>query len=609
MGPSALRAAAFRRKQSTPNHYTTSTADLSQPTLSLFDLTLLGIGGTLGSGLFLLTGRAARHIAGPGITLSFALAAVACLFSALSYAEMSSRLPNSGGAYSFAYAALGELPAFLVGMCLTLEYGVSSAATARSWASYLGDTVNVLPAWLSGKSSQICVLGAILIVIIALIISTGLHQAKWIINIATLLYAVVVAIIMIFGSQKVDKSNWTPFLPFGVQGVVSGAGAIFFSYIGFDEVATVSEEAINAARNVPFAIVFSLVFVSAMYIGSALVLTGTVNYKDIDLDAPFSAAMRAVGLPVIAKLVGIGTALGMMNTTLVGFTAQPRIFIAMGRDGLLPRAFSFSPRNTTFVCGVIVAILALVVDTQQLADVVSGGTLLAFLATNISVLLTRSRFHSRDSRVSSLVYAFVACAAVSSIIIRVISALSLPIWIGLTILLPLCLVPGMLLIVEDFEGGDTCERAPPTFLCPLVPAFPLAGAFTTTFLLFQLPTKALVTLLIWLTLSAITYFNYGAKNAIIANEYHTLNGSPTHSFNSFEELAMEANSLSDESGGDTEFSEHPKAEISPTIPPDRESTPIMNEEECVEESGDLLIDMDWNNQSEMESKNLMTSEP
>lgn len=589
MGPSALRAAAFRRKQSTPNHYAVSTSTTTQPTLTLFDLTLLGIGGTLGSGLFLLTGRAARNVAGPAVSVSFALAAFACLFSALSYAEMSSRLPNSGGAYAFAYAALGELPAFLVGMCLTLEYGVSSAAIARSWASYLGDTIRVLPSWLSGIGSQFCVLGALLIVFIAILVSTGMHQAKWIINIATLLYASVVGVIVIYGSRKVDRENWKPFFPFGIHGAVTGAGAIFFSYIGFDEVATVSEEALNAARNVPLAIVISLFAVSAMYVSAALILTGTVNYKKIDLDAPFSAAMRAVGLPLVAKLVGIGTALGMMNTALVGFTAQPRIFIAMGRDGLLPRAVSFNSRVTTFGCGVLVALLALVVDTQALADVVSGGTLLAFLATNISVLLTRSRFHTRDSRVSSLVYTFVACSAASSIIVRIVSTLSLPLWAGLSATLPLCLVPGMLLLVEDFEGGDACERAPPTFLCPLVPAFPLAGAFTTVFLLFQLPVKALTALCIWLTLSTITYFNYGAKNAIIANEYHTVNGSPSHSFNSFEELAMEANSLSEDSGGEGHTSKPAK------VYEDRESSRRIEESDAATVKNDdefVRVDVD-----------------
>lgn len=543
--PTALLSAAMRRKQTTPNSYDVSGSSVPQPTLTLLDLVLLGIGGTLGSGLFLLTGHAARTLAGPAVSVSFVLAAIVCLFSALSYAEMSSRLPNSGGAYAFSYAALGELPAFLVGMCLTLEYGVGSAAVARSWASYLGDTVNILPTWMSGAGSRFSVLGALLIIVIAMLLSIGMHHAKWVINIGTILYALVVVLIVAAGSRKVDTDNWAPFFPFGLRGVISGASAVLFSYIGFDELATVSEEAHNAGRNVPIAVIMSLFIVSAMYVAASLILTGTVNYKDIDLHAPFSAAMRAVKLPLVAKLVGIGTALGMMNTTLVGFTAQPRIFVSMGRDGLLPRAFAFSTRITTLGCGVVVALLALFIRTQHLADVVSGGTLLAFLTTNMSVLLTRCRIHSRDRRVPLLIYTFAGCSVVTAFLARLVIESALPLWVALSVSIPLALIPATALLTEEFEGGDSCERAPPTFLCPLVPLLPLLGSFSTIFLLFQLSTKALTALLIWLVLSTTIYFFYGARNAIIANEYHILDGSPTHSYNSFEELAMEAHSLSD----------------------------------------------------------------
>lgn len=550
MAGSALLAAAMRRKQTTPNTYTVSASTIPERVLTLFDLILLGIGGTLGSGLFLLTGRAARHLSGPAVSVSFALAATACLFSALSYAEMASRLPIGGGAYAFSYAALGELPAFLVGMCLTLEYGVSSAAVARSWAAYLSDTVGFFPSWASGIDSRFSLLGCALIIFIALLLSVGMKHAKWVINIGTLLYIAVVGLIVIFGSQKVDKANWTPFFPFGFQGAITGASAVFFSFIGFDEVATVSEEAHNAGRNVPLAIVISMLTVTAMYITASLILTGTVNYKEIDLDAPFSAAMRSVGLPLIAKLVGIGTALGMMNTALVGFTAQPRIFVSMGRDGLLPRSFAFSTKITTLGCGFGVSLLALLIDTQQLADVVSGGTLIAFLCTNLSVLLTRCRIHSRARRVPLLVYVFVACSALTALVARLVVSVSLPLWIALSVSLPTCLIPATMLLSEEFEGGDMCERAPPTFLCPLVPALPLAGAFTTLFLLFQLSAKALTALVIWLAFSTTIYFCYGVKNAIIANEYHYLtNPSRSHSFNSFEDLAMEANSLTDSDKG------------------------------------------------------------
>lgn len=544
MTPSSLMKAAMRRKSSAPSDALVRQADEERP-LNLVDLTLLGVGGTLGSGLFLLTGRAARVIAGPAVTLSFLLAAFACLCSALAYAEMASRNPNSGGAYAFAYAALGELPAFLVGMCLTLEYGVSSAAIARSWASYLGDAVGFMPGWLTGKDSMFSVLAFALILAVSLMLSNGLKEAKWVINSATVVYGLVVVVIMFFGSQKVDTDNWDPFAPFGLHGVIAGSSAVFFAYVGFDEVATVAEEAQDAARTVPLAILFSLVIVTTMYVGASLVLTGLVNYTVVDTDAPFSVAFRSVGMPIIAKLVGFGTALGMMNTTAVSLAAQPRIFMSMGRDGLLPRAFAFSTGMTTIGCGIVVAMLALMIETTSLADVVSGGTLLAFLATNVALLLTRSRIHSRARRTPILIYCFVGASASTGLVTRFVGNGELPQWIGIVISVPVMLIPTAMLMISDFEGGVQYERVATSFMCPLVPVIPMLGSFTTSFLLFQLSNKALSALCTWLALSATTYFCYGARNAIIANSYLNLtDASPTHSYNSLDELAMEARSIS-----------------------------------------------------------------
>lgn len=560
--PSALLTAAFRRKKSTPPNDALSTAAEAQRPLNAVDLTFLGVGGTLGSGLFLLTGHAARYVAGPAITLSFVFSAIACLFSALAYAEMSSRNPNSGGAYAFAYAALGELPAFLVGMCLTLEYGVSSAAVARSWASYLGDSLGVLPSWLTGKDSPVSVMAFLLIIAISIMLSMGMHGAKWVINVATTLYALVVVVILAFGSSHVDNANWDPFFPFGINGVIAGASAVFFAYIGFDEVAAVAEEAQDAATTVPLAIMSSLLIVTVMYLGASLVLTGIVSYTEIDIAAPFSAALRSAGLPLVAKLVGFGTALGMMNTTAVGMAAQPRIFVSMGRDGLLPRSLAFSTSLTTIGCGIVVALLALLVQTQALADVVSGGTLLAFLATNVSLLLTRARIHSRSKRSSTLVFLFVVASFFAGILTRFVDSGSIPRWLAFILASPPLLILAFFLQFSEFAGGAAVESDYPSFLCPIVPVFPLLGAFTTSFLLLQLSRKALSALCTWLVISVTGYFFYGAKNAIIANDFLSLNAdaSPTHSYNSFDNLAMEANSIPSE----TDVSEDPPSPLAQT---------------------------------------------
>eukprot|EP00177_Eucheuma_denticulatum_P007464 GFKZ01013586.1.p1 GENE.GFKZ01013586.1~~GFKZ01013586.1.p1 ORF type:complete len:572 (-),score=52.65 GFKZ01013586.1:858-2573(-) len=549
MKPTSLLAAATRRKKNAPpSDALSTTADDERP-LNFTDLVLLGLGGTLGSGLFLLTGHAARYVAGPAVTISFVVAAVACLFSALSYAEMSSRNPNSGGAYAFAYAGVGELAAFIVGMCLTLEYGVSSAAVARSWASYLGDALGFLPGWATGTGSMFSVMAFLLVITVATMLSVGLKEAKWVINAATIVYALVVVVILIFGSIHLDTANWDPFVPFGINGIVAGSSAVFFAYIGFDEVAAVAEEAQDAARSVPLAILCSLTIVSLLYVGASLVLTGLVKFSSIDTDAPFSAALRAVGLPVIATTVGFGTALGMMNTTMVGMAAQPRIFVSMGRDGLLPRSLSHSTRLTTIGCGLVVAVLAFFVDTQALADVVSGGTLLAFLATNVSLLLTRARIHSRSRRVPTLIYCFVAASFFAGLLTRLSANDLPPKWLAFALGIPPLVIFAVLLQISEFDGGPAVESASPSFLCPFVPLLPLCGTFTTTFLLLQLSTKALSALCSWLVVSALFYFSYSTRHAIIARDFMNLNtdASPSNSYNSFDNLAMEANSICSDS--------------------------------------------------------------
>lgn len=491
----------------------TAAEDAAKP-LGVADLVGIGVGGTLGSGLFLLAGRAAREVAGPGVALSFALAAVACLFSGLSYAEMSSRDPDCGGAYAFAYAALGELPAFLVGSCLTLEYGVASAAIARSWASYLGEALPALPRWAVGSGGGVSVLACALVLAVTAVLAKGMKEASWFINGTTLVYGGVVAVIIAVGVTDVDVDNYTPFLPYGATGVLAGASAVFFSFIGFDEVATVAEEARDAANAVPLAMMLSLAIVAVVYVAATLVLVGMVNYAELDMDAPFGAAFNAVARPGVAKLVGLGTALGMVNTTLVSLAAQPRIFVSMGRDGLLPRAIASTTRATTLRCGAVVSLLAFAVPTELLADVVSGGTLLAFLATNMALMCGRARLHPGQS-VRAVVYLAALClAAGAAYRLTVARVAPLPVAVTLSALSAAAAVLSAALVLRlDMRGGAAFEDSPPFFLCPLVPAMPIAGVVTTMFLLTQLPAVSLVALACWLTLSLILYICYGLHHS------------------------------------------------------------------------------------------------
>jgi basic amino acid/polyamine antiporter, APA family len=371
--------------------------------------------------------------------------------------------------------------------------------------------VQVLPWWAVGRGGGVSVLAGALVLGITTVLAKGMKEASWFINGSMLVYGGVVAVIIVAGLFEVDVDNYTPFLPYGATGVIAGASAVFFSFIGFDEVATVAEEARNAATSVPLAMMLSLGIVAVVYVAATLVLVGMVNYADVDIEAPFGAAFNALNRPVIAKLVGLGTAVGMVNTTLVSLAAQPRIFVSMGRDGLLPRFIASTTRETTIRCGVVVSLFALAVPTELLADVVSGGTLIAFLATNMALMTNRVRLHAGQSVRWVVVLAagcFVCGAAYRLATMRLV-----PMWVAAALVGPAAGLPAAAVFRLDMRGGAAFEERPPVFLCALVPALPIAGVVTTTFLLTQLPGMALGALAGWLAVSSAIYLLYGVQNS------------------------------------------------------------------------------------------------
>lgn len=478
--------------------------------LGFTDLVLLGVGGTVGAGVFLLTGIAAARDAGPSVVFSFALAAFVCVLSAFSYAEMASRLPSCGSAYAFAYSTIGELFAFLVGWCLTLEYGISAAAVARSWAAHVSEAAQ-LPKFLH-NSSGLSILAFILVAALTLILCSGMREAKWIIDSASILYALVLSLVLIRGLFLTDPSNWTPFAPYGISGVIAGASTVFFAFVGFDQVAAVAEETHNPSQTVPKAILTSLLIVFIIYAASALVLTGMVRYDALDTPAPFIAAFKERGLLVFARLTAIATALGMQNTAMVALTAQPRIFFAMSRDGLLPELFSevsgpgSAPRASSLLCGFGVALLALLVPLQTLTDLVSGGTILALLSTNVAVLYIRLQVsgHEGDSKI--LLTLFVSSCAVASWLSRV-----MPFKIaGIIVTLSIVSFPLFLLLRMPFTG----EPNPPSFKSPGVPLVQACGIFFNLFLFFRLHTAALSMLAVWLVIGFSLYVAYGIRHSL-----------------------------------------------------------------------------------------------
>ncbi len=380
-------------------------------------LIFLGLGATIGTGIFVLAGKAAKEEAGPALVLSFGLAAVGCALAAVAYAEVAGMVPVSGSAYTYAYATLGELFAWVIGWLLILEYSVSAAAVAQGWTNYASDLFRssfglsldpkLLHApWDFDYAKGVFVLydaylnlPAMLVVwFITAFIILGIKESA---RFNTAILAVnlfVIVVVLCVGSTVVDPRNWTPFFHSkkGVFGVFSGASIIFFAFIGFDATATYAEEAKRPRRDLPIGILGSLAVCTFIYIGMTLVLTGLSPLEQIDADAPFASAFRAKGFESLSRLIGVGVIAATTNVVLVGMVSQSRIFLAMVRDGLLPeRIFGAihprfqTPVRSQLLIGLFVSLAAALAPLNLLAELVNLGTLLIFVIVSIAVVVLR----------------------------------------------------------------------------------------------------------------------------------------------------------------------------------------------------------------------------
>jgi len=377
-------------------------------------LTALGVGAIIGAGIFVLTGLAANVYAGPGLALSFVVAGFGCALAALCYAEFASMVPVAGSAYTYAYATLGELLAWIIGWDLVLEYAVASSTVAHGWSHYLlsflglfgvilpkqwtGSPIDFDPAaheWV--RTGAYCNLPAALVVLlITVILVVGIRESARFNAAMVVLKLAVVFFVIILGSAYIRVENWHPFLPYGTSGVFKGAAYIFFAYIGFDSVSTHAEEARNPQRDVPIGIIASLSLCTVLYILVAGVLTGMVPYNQIDLDAPVAGAFATRGLPVAVFLISLGAVVGITSVLLVLLLSQARILLAMARDGLISYRFFGAvhprfrtPHNATILTGVLVAVVAALFPLKILADLVNIGTLMAFVIVCAAVMVMR----------------------------------------------------------------------------------------------------------------------------------------------------------------------------------------------------------------------------
>jgi basic amino acid/polyamine antiporter, APA family len=379
-------------------------------TLTAMDLTLLGIGAIIGTGIFVLTGTAAANQAGPGIVLSYVMAGLVCAFAALCYAEFAAMIPISGSAYTYAYATLGEIFAWMIGWDLILEYAVGSMTVAVGWSGYFqrilaGFSLH-LPAWMSaapaaGVEGAIVNLPAIFIVlVITALLVIGVRESA---RFNAVMVAVKLAAILFFivvGVGYVKPENWSPFLPYGWAGVSAAAAVVFFAYIGFDAVSTTAEEAKNPSRDLPIGIIASLVICTVLYLAVAGILSGIIPVVQFKADAQFLNAPVGYALHVINKdwaagLVSAGAVAGITSVLLVMLLSQPRIFFAMSRDQLLPPGVSKvhprfrTPYITTMITGMVVAIVAGFTPINVLGEMTSIGTLFAFVVVCMAVIILR----------------------------------------------------------------------------------------------------------------------------------------------------------------------------------------------------------------------------
>jgi APA family basic amino acid/polyamine antiporter len=452
--------------------------------LTAVDLTVFGIGVIIGAGIFTLTGRAAADYAGPSVSLSFVLAAIACALAALCYAEFASTVPVSGSAYTFSYASLGELVAWIIGWDLLLELMLGASVVAQGWSQYatllldqLGFTV---PASLA-PGSHFDLLAFLLVAALTVLISIGIKESLRVNLVLVGVKLFIVLFVIFAGLAYIKSANYSPFIPpstsgktsegihapliqilfgvtpstFGVAGIVAGASIVFFAYIGFDVVATTAEEAKNPQRDLPIGIIASLVICTILYVATTLVITGMVKYTEIDPKAALASAFESVGKPGFATLIAAGAVAGLMTVVMTLIIGATRVTFAMSRDWLLPPALGRTNRKTgtpirlTLMIGTAVALIASFTPIGKLEEMVNIGTLSAFALVSLAIPVLRS-------------------------------------------------------------SRPDLKRA---FTVPFSPVLPILAALISVYLMLNLSVETWLRFLVWMAVGFVIYFTYGIRNS------------------------------------------------------------------------------------------------
>lgn len=516
--------------------------------LGAIDLTAIGVGAIIGAGIFVLTGTAARDAAGPSIMLSYIFAGFTCILAALCYAEFATAMPISGSAYTYAYATVGELVAWIIGWDLILEYTIGASTVAVGWTHYLKEFVSGLgwevPPWmLAFGPSQVNLAALALIFALTALLCVGVKESARVNAVMVIIKLAVVVFVIFAGFKWVKPENWNPFAPNGLSGIIEGSALIFFAYIGFDAVSTAAEEVKNPKRDLPIGIIASLVICTGLYVAVSAVITGMVPYAQIDPGAPLAAAFGTVGNTTAQFLIGLGGFVGLTTVVLVLLLSQPRIWFAMARDGLLMPWFAKihpktgTPINSTILAGLIAAFFAAAFDMNALHHMVSVGTLFAFVVVSGSILVLRYKEPSQPSlAVNQVLYLSLGLAFLCGGIVALVDGekswafglltkeapldtidAATKVWaVGVaTKIGAVLVVPGVLMsgYYSYLFFSNPPRNAPTSFACPWVPAVPILAMVGNILMMVKLNPTAWIRLFIWLFIGFVVYFGYGRSHS------------------------------------------------------------------------------------------------
>jgi amino acid transporter len=529
--------------------------------LGVRDLTFMGIAAVVGAGIFSTIGTAAFH-GGPGISLLFVITAITCGFSALCYAEFASRVPIAGSAYTYAYVSFGEIIAWIIGWALILEYAIGNIVVAISWSGYFVNLLEGfhihLPGWLAtnyeqaiaGNEEALAILAKggsvndfskltrigyeamqqapmlfgnriilnvpafIIVVLITILVYRGIKESKKSTNAMVIFKIIIILFVIVLGFFYVDSSNWMPFMPNGIKGVLAGVSAVFYAYIGFDAISTTAEECKNPQRDLPKGMIYSLVICTVLYILIALVLTGMVNYSQLQVDDPLAYVFEKIGLHKIGYIISISAVVATTSVLLVFQLGQPRIWMSMSRDGLMPKKFATvhkkfgTPSFATIITGVFVGIPSLFMSISRMTDLTSIGTLFAFVLVCFGVLVLPKMQNNANQAfklphingkwiipVLSLVFIYLSKQRIQSALQGIgaegYQEILFLVFIGILIFVTI------LTFIKQFN------------------IIPIIGAMCCLYLMIEIPPVSWLWFFIWMCIGLVFYFLYGKKHSLL----------------------------------------------------------------------------------------------